>query len=244
MRRSILKIIIASSLLMAGISNAKAEDVWKHTLAPLYLWGAGIDGTSQIGPVSAPVSIEFSDALDNLDTTLTFHYEANKGKLGFMADFFHLSLAPKSTLPNGAPANVDLTNNIWELGMIYRPDNAMGLDVLYGLRGMEVQLDASIGGTPKKSLADRDWIDVFVGLRKTHALSNKANFIARGDIGTGDSDFVWNASLLFDYRFNKTVSMFGGYRWLDYDYETGRGAERFSYDVTYQGPAIALRFDW
>lgn len=246
MKKSILKIMLASSFLAASIgsANAETESEWKHTLVPMYLWGAGIEGTSQIGPVAAPVSIEFSDALDNLDTALTFHYEANKGKLGLMVDFFHLSLAPKSTLPNGAPVNVDLTNNIWEVGMIYRPDNVKGLDILYGLRGMEVQLDVGVGAAPQKSLADRDWIDVFVGLRKHVALSDKISFTGRGDIGTGDSDLVWNASLLFDYRFNKTVSMFGGYRWLDYDYSTGSGREHFSYDVTYQGPAIALRFDW
>jgi len=244
MKQSILKVVLAISLLMAGAGNAHAEGEWKHTLVPLYLWGAGIEGTSQIGPVSAPVSIEFSDALDNLDTAFTFHYEASKGKIGFLADFFHLSLAPANTLANGASAGVDLSNNIWELGMLYRPDSAKGLDILYGLRGVDFKLDVGLNGAPKKTLADQNWIDAFVGLRKNIAVSDKASFIIRGDIGAGDSDFVWNAALLFDYRFNKTISMFGGYRWLDYDYATGSGAERFTYDVTYEGPAIALRFDW
>ncbi len=244
MSRFILKVMLTAGSLVAGIGNAQAESEWKHTLAPLYLWGAGIEGTSQIGPVSAPISLEFSDALEHIDTAFTFHYEANKGKFGLFADYFHLSLAPEAALPNGVPATVDLTNNIYELGVIYRPDNVKGLDILLGFRGMDIRLDASIGPVPRRNLTDQDWIDVFAGLRKTHAISDKVNFIARADIGTGDSDLVWNASLIFDYRFNKTVSMFGGYRWLDYDYETGRGAEHFSYDVTYQGPAIALRFDW
>jgi hypothetical protein len=244
MNRSILKAILAAAILTTGIGNANAESEWKHTLAPLYLWGAGIDGTSQVGPVSAPISIEFSDALENIDSAFTFHYEASKGKLGLFADYFHLSLAPEAVLSNGAPAGVNLTNNIFELGVIYRPENVKGLDVLYGVRGIDLNLDASIGPAPEKNLIDQDWLDVFVGLRKTQAISDKVSFTARGDVGTGDSDLVWNAALFIDYRFNKTVSMFGGYRWLDYDYETGRGPERFSYDVTYQGPAIALRFDW
>jgi hypothetical protein len=75
-------------------------------------------------------------------------------------------------------------------------------------------------------------------------LSDKVSFSARADIGAGGSDFVGNVALLLDYRFNKNISMFGGYRWLTYDYESGSGQDRFAYDVTYQGPAIALRFDW
>lgn len=244
MKTSNLKAMLLTGLLLFGVENAHAESGWKQTLVPLYLWGAGIEGSATSGPVSTPVSLDFSDALNHLDSAFTIHYEISKDKIGFFGDYFHLGLAPKTTLPNGASAKVDLTNNIWELGMIYRPANARGLDVLYGLRGIDLKLDASLGSAPKKTLEDRDWLDFFVGLRKDFELSENTHFTARGDIGTGDSEFVWNVNLLLNYRFNKTVSMFGGYRWLDYDYETGSGPERFSYDVTYQGPAIALRFDW
>ena len=244
MKRSILKTMLASCVLIAGMGPVHAENEWKHTLVPLYLWATGIEGTSQIGPVSAPLSIEFSDAIDHLDTAFSLHYEANKGQWGVLADVYHLSLAPESTLQNGAPAGINLTNNIYELGGIYRPEQMNGLEVLLGLRAMELELDTSIGAAPKKNLVDDSWVDIFVGARKSFALSNKFSLMARGDIGAGASDFVWNASLLLDYRFNKHVSMFGGYRWLSYDYESGAGLNRFAYDVTYQGPAIALRFDW
>jgi hypothetical protein len=236
--------LAAFLLVNAFASSVSAEEEWKHTLVPMYLWGSGIEGTSQIGPVTAPISIAFKDALGNLDTALTVHYEANKGQWGVLADVFHLSLAPESTLPGGAPIGVDLTNNIYELGGIYRPDGTNGLDVLFGLRATELELEASVGPGPTKTLIDEGWVDAFIGARKTISLSDKASFRVRGDIGAGDSDFVWNAALLLDYRFNKTVSVFGGYRWLDYDYETGKGPSRFAYDVTYEGPAIALKFDW
>lgn len=244
MKRSIFKTALAAMILTAITGNANAESEWNHTLVPLYLWASGIEGTTQLGPVTAPLSIEFSDALDNLDTTLTFHYEANKDKVGLFADVFHLSLNPEGALANGVPAGINLTNNIVELGGIYRPDNTNGLEVLLGLRWTDLEVDASIGPAPNRTLIDSDWTDVFAGLRKTFDVSDNTSFTLRGDVGTGDSDLVWNAALLLNYRFNKTVSMFGGYRWLDYDYETGSGPERFSYDVTYQGPAIALRFDW
>lgn len=244
MKYKALKTIVVTSLLITGMGNAKAESEWQHTLVPLYLWASGIEGTSQIGPVSAPISIAFEDALDNLDSGLTVHYEANKDQWGVLADIFHLSLAPEGVLPNGAPAGVDLTNNIYELGGIYRPDSMGGAEVLFGVRGIDLEMEATVGSAPGRTLIDESWADIFVGLRGTVDLSNNFSFTARGDIGAGGSDFVGNVALILDYRFNKNVSMFGGYRWLTYDYESGEGANRFAYDVTYEGPAIALRFDW
>lgn len=244
MRKNIFKVMLATGCLIVGISTAQAESEWKHTLVPLYLWASGIEGTAQVGPITAPVSIAFEDAVDNLDTGLTVHYEANKDQWGVLADLFHLSLAPEGFLPNGAPAGIDLTNNIYELGGIYRPASMDGIEVLFGLRGIDLEMEAGVGGAPKKTLIDDSWVDAFVGLRGTVPLSENFSFSGRGDIGAGGSDFVGNAALFLDYRFNKTFSMFGGYRWLSYDYETGDGPDRFTYDVTYEGPVLALRFDW
>ena len=235
-----LALVLASTL----ISPLRAEEQWKHTLAPLYLWASGLEGTTQLGPVSAPVSIKFEDAADNLDSGLTLHYEANKGNIGFLADVYYLKLTPESVLPNGAPVGVDLSNTILEVGGIYRPDFGNGLEFLYGLRSTKLEVEAGIGVAPKSTLTDQDWLDAFVGLRQAVSITENTSFTVRGDVGAGDSDFVWNLALLADYRFNKSVSIFGGYRFLDYNYDQGTGANRFAYDVTYEGPAIALRFDW
>lgn len=239
--------VLLSSLLLTGLfaSPAQAEDGWNHTLVPLYLWGTGVEGTAQLGPVSAPVSIEFEDALDNLDMAFSFHYEGNKGQWGVLADMYYLSLQPRSTLPNGLSTSVDLTNTIYELGGIYRPASTPAIELLFGLRALDLELQAGVGpGGAKRTLVNENWADAFVGLRAVAALSDRVNFTFRGDIGTGASDLVTNASLFLDYRFNKTVALMGGYRWLSYDYEDGEGRDHFAYDVTYEGPAIALRFDW
>lgn len=239
----VLRFILPAMVLGVFSMPASAQEQWKQTLVPFYLWAAGIEGQSQIGPIDAPVSLEFSDALEHLDTSVTVRYEATKGQWGVLADVYHLVLKPEATLPNGVLAGIDLTNTIYELGGIYKP-GSQGLDVLFGLRAMNLNMEGGLGVNSKRTLIDENWLDAFAGVRKNFAISEKASFSVRGDIGTGDSNFVWNAALLFNYKFNKTVSMFGGYRWLDYDYDQGTGADRFVYDVTYQGPAIALRFDW
>lgn len=61
----------------------------------------------------------------------------------------------------------------------------------------------------------------------------------------GGSDFVYNVNLLFKYRFAHWGSVFTGYRILSYDYDNGKGGlDRFVYDITWQGPAVGLAFNW
>ena len=245
MRKLRLGLIVAVLVAgFTGIANAqeKGPDDWKFTLG-IYLWGTGLEGTSQIGPVTAPINITFSDALDNLSTVLTLHFEAQRGKWGFLADAMHIGLDPSSTLPNGAQLNLDITNNIFELGGIYSATET--IDVLFGVRVSEFELEGSIPPALSGTIADETWTDGFVGGRAVFPFAKNWRFRVRGDIGAGDSDFVWNAILAVDYRFNNTVSGFLGYRWLDYDYDNGEaGPNRFTYDIRYEGPLGAVVFHW
>lgn len=75
-------------------------------------------------------------------------------------------------------------------------------------------------------------------------INEKWSFIGRADIGTGDSDQVWNALVAFTYQFTRLISGFAGWRVLDYDVETGSGADTFKYDMKSSGPLLALVFHW
>ncbi len=63
-------------------------------------------------------------------------------------------------------------------------------------------------------------------------------------IGAGGSDLTWSAYALVGWQFTDWGSLNAGYKWLAYDYETGSGPSRFSWDVTYQGPIAGLVFNW
>ena len=41
---------------------------WEFTLAPLFLWGMGINGGATIGDATAPLDLEFGDIFSNLET--------------------------------------------------------------------------------------------------------------------------------------------------------------------------------
>ena len=76
-------------------------DAWQFDLAPLYIWFAGIEGTSSLGPVTAPLDVSFDDVLANLDTVFTFAFEARKHKWGFFVDYMLLDIAPQASTPVG-----------------------------------------------------------------------------------------------------------------------------------------------
>ena len=67
---------------------------------------------------------------------------------------------------------------------------------------------------------------------------------SRGDIGAGGSDFVWNVSFILDYQFRHWGSVFIGYRWLDFDYSSGSGPDRYAYNALQQGPLAGIGFHW
>ena len=75
-------------------------------------------------------------------------------------------------------------------------------------------------------------------------MSDRWSFIGRVDYGAGGSDGTWGLVGMFDYRFKNWGSVFFGYKWMDFDYSSGSGLDRYTYDATQQGPLAGLNFHW
>jgi len=86
--------------------------------------------------------------------------------------------------------------------------------------------------------------DGFIGVRFTGKMTESISAHARADIGTGDSDMVWNAILTVDWRYTDWGSVFAGYRWLDYDFNKGGGPDEFGINIRGEGPIVGLGFYW
>ena len=223
------------------------SDEWQFSLAPLFLWGVSIDGTTQLGPVQAPLQLDFTDdVLDNLAAVFTLHFEARKKDLTLFAEYQYVKLEPSTSLPNGIPLDIDFTVQAAEFGAGYRVTTWGNTDVepIIGVRWAYQDLENQVSGGPVIIDANENWWDLFGGVRFWTHLSEKWTLVTRGDIGAGGSDFVWNVSFLFDYQFKKWGSVFFGYRWLNYDYDSGTGADRYAYDAMQQGPLAGLSFHW
>ena len=60
---------------MAAVNNNQ----WQFELAPLVIWGVNLNGTTETGPITAPLDLSFdNDMLENLETVFAIHFEAQK----------------------------------------------------------------------------------------------------------------------------------------------------------------------
>lgn len=240
-----LSVCIAGSAMAADAKPS--DDEWHFTLSPLFLWGMNVDGTSQIGPVTAPLELNFTDdILENLSAVFTVHFEAQKRDWTLFAEYQYVDLDPSVTISSVESADIDFQNQLGELGVAYRVAtfSINELEILGGARYTRQDLDVTLSTGPELVDISETWWDGFVGLRIFTHISEEWTFIGRGDIGTGDSDFIWNLVGMVDYQFKDWGSVFFGYRLLDYDYDSGSGIDRYAYDALQQGPLAGLSFYW
>ena len=229
----------------AGGNSTNGE--WEFSLAPLFLWAQGIEGTSSVGPTQTPLNIKFEDALDNLEATFTVHYEMKRDALSLFAEYQYVDLGPTAELPTGTELDIGFKDTIAELGVGYWVAGTERTDweVIAGARYTKQDMNVSVKSGPKLVSVDEDWWVGFFGGRMAGKLSQNWTFIGRADVGAGDSDSVWNAVAAIDWRFSRVSSLLLGYRWMDYDYDNGkRGADRYAYDASQSGVLAAVNFYW
>lgn len=240
-------IMISFTATGAFAAPERNSDEWQFALAPLFLWGMNIDGSAQIGPVSAPLQLDFQDdVLENLGAVFTIHFEANKNDLALFAEYQYVSLEPTTSVPNGPSVDIDFKIQAAEFGAGYRVTTLGNTDVepIIGARWAYQDLATQVQGGPSLVDSNENWWDVFGGVRFWTHFTDSVTLISRGDIGAGGSDFVWNVSFILDYQFKKWGSAFMGYRWMDYDYDSGSGMNRYAYDALQQGPLAGISFYW
>lgn len=207
----------------------------------LYLWGAGISGNATLGSHDVPqqaVNVDFDDIIDKLDFGIQLHYEGSGEKWGGGLDYTYIKLSDT----NDAGVKGEVKTTLTELFGTYRANQAV--DILAGVRFMG--MDMSVAGPNELASAEgeRSLTDVFAGARTRLPISDSVLFVLRGDIGTGDSDLVWNAIMAVDWHVSKSIALRGGYRWLDYDLDKDDGSVEAKLDMSMTGPFLGVGFQW
>jgi hypothetical protein len=233
--------LLGTALLAAAPLHA-AE--WKHELAP-YLWGSGMNGTTTVGTVAADVDMSFGDILDNLEFGFMGAYRATRERLSVTVDAIYMGLGSAGRGPAGyVKADVDLDQSALEVDMGYEVMERF--TVLAGLRYNDLSVDIKATGPLGTRTASQgeSWLDPVIGATYTIPFAEDWSFTLRGDIGGFGvgSNFAWQGLGTLRWQVSERVGVLGAYRYIDMDYDTGKGANYFEYDMSMSGPALGVVF--
>ncbi|MEH6549302.1 MAG: hypothetical protein V7744_04890 [Pseudomonadales bacterium] len=252
--------IVGGTVFLASLCSqvfADSSDGWGFSLAPMYLWGKNIDGTSTIAGMDAPLDLDFQDdILKNLDAALAFHFEAKHGDIALFVEYNYGKLDPSSVTNVGSETievNIDFKDVMGELGVAYTfaDSGSTQWEVLGGVRQFDQKIDVDIGTSidgpgilPDKIAGGDDWWQGFGGVRVKTKLSARWSLVGRADIGyKNTNNKAAHAIGFFDYRFRDWGSFFAGYRYLDTHYDNGKsGYDSYAFDAKQQGPILGLNF--
>lgn len=251
-----------------GIALAQYSEHWQFR-ATVYGYFPELSAKTAFPAIGggSNVSVDADTILDNLDFVFMGAFEVQKGRWGFFTDFMYLDLGGSKgdtrefsignrPVPGSATADLslDFKGWVWTLAGSYRPVSTPRavVDVFAGARGLSVEtklgyrLSADVpplvgpGREGSSTVETENW-DAIVGVK------GRLNFGALHewfvpysiDIGTGDSDFTWQAMAGIGYTFG-WGDIVAAWRYIDYDLESGHPTR----DLSLNGPVIAVAFRW
>jgi len=247
--------------------SAHAKDDWSFSLTP-YLWLPTIDGQLKYsippgGSGSPNVEAGPNSYLEHLDFALMLAGEARKGPWMVLGDLIYLNFSKSDAstvsvnLPGGgsvpvidAGTETSLKGTLITLapGYNFYKTSRAHADVFGGIRyltleaGADWRISGPVGAFPATGSIrqDKDETDVIVGVRgRTRLGQGNWSMPYHLDIGTGGSDFTWQALLGVSYSYSwGDVTL--AFRHLDYDFGKGGLVE----DLTFSGPALGARFSF
>lgn len=229
---------LCTAALALGIATAASAEEWRWAPAA-YGWLAGLDGKSGVGPSISTINDSFSDIIDDLDFAAMASVEVSNGEWGVITDLVFIDLGSDENTPIGN-VSTDVKQWIVTAAPYYRvvSTDEGYVDIGAGARFMDLELEISVPND--KGALSRDWFDPLVMARTRVGLAEKIALTLHGDIGGFgvESDFAWLLSATVDYVVSETVSLAGGYRYYDVDYEK----DDLLYDTATHGLVLGVRW--
>ena len=253
---------------LSGAAAAQSvSDEWRFR-AVIYMWAPRITTTATFpGGNTAESVMKFHTILDHLKMTGMGTLEAQKGRWGVFTDVVYMNLGgAKATtrdgtidgvpLPVGVTSNtgLDLKSWIWTTAATYRVQSTpeSDFDVLAGARmltleprltwNFNVDVGPFVGPSRagSRTVKETNW-DGIIGVkgRATFGASREWFIPYYVDIGTGNSDFTWQAyaGLGYAYSWGEVIAT---WRYLDYNFKSSSKVN----DLTVNGPVLGVAFRW
>ena len=242
--------ILGASLLGPSLSAIAADagsggaNEWEFG-AEAYLWLPWIDVETQTG---TDIEISLDDILNNLDMLFMGAVSARKGKWSLVTDVIYFDIESNENEPLPLALTLDDVN--LEAAIVtsqvrynFSKTDDYRIDLLAGARYLWIEAELQLKtrpplppGSSKASDSGSVW-DGIVGVTGQMDLSDKWYLSGYADIGTGDSDYTWQALASVGYRFERVHAMVG-YRHLDYKFDS---SEAFA-DLSVTGPYVGVKF--
>jgi len=237
------KICLALSFLLFSSSlYANESDEWQQDLT-LYGWLPTLDGTLKFKVPSAPYESTDANAIDSLETVFMGSYEARKNHWSFLADLIYLKMSGDAQgINTSVDWNLDLSTKLYSFyaGYNVSDTNDMRVDVIGGVRYFSLELDASrsselIGNETFSNSVEN--YDAVIGIKGEYNVNAQWYVPYQFDIGGGDSDLTWQASVSLGYRFG-WGDIIATYRYMHYD----KGDSLLINDFNLYGPKLGVVF--
>lgn len=240
-RRSVLALLAWALTLAPLESRAQSEESWEFSLTP-YLWAAGVSGTTSAGGSEPPPINPGYDffSFDNLDGFAFVDFVARKARWSINADAVYVSFADNFDV-GSVNTQIDLDGTVLEFGGGYALPEHSGLELLLGTRGIRIDTAIELEPGPDGAADETSW-SAYVGARFRHEFGNSWGIQLRADVGGsgGSTEFVLNALAAGSYRFNDTLELKFGYRYLRFDFSE----DDLAADLEILGYLLGLQFNW
>lgn len=232
-------------------------DAWQFEVTP-YLFGAGLNGTTGIGPVTSNVDVSFKDLLENLDSGFMALFEARKGQWMFGVEGVYFKLKDEGVkswqgpLGNTSTGSLEatVTEQLYQLSAGYRVlDDRTKVDVFGAARYTQLDTKLNLVVTTGPDLlpdgsrgvkASESWWDPVIGVRVMVPLAEAWTFVGYADIGGFGvgSDLTYQLLAGVNWQFAKSWIAKAGYRYLYQDYQHNS----FVWDMTSSGVYLGAGF--
>lgn len=229
--------------------GGKSSDEWTFLVEP-YAWGPNVYVETLDGQ---EFEISIDDLLDGFDFALELKLGARKDKWTFMFDTIYMDLSwddfgSANFLGQDIETQVQVDMQVWLLDFTAgyeilqtgktRLEALAGVQWLYEDLGFKFDV-AALGVSTQGTFTA--W-DGYGGLQGETVLSDKWYLTYQVQLGTGDSNRIWNAIAGANRKF-ESMTLFMGWRYVDFEMDTSGDDGGQLIDGQYAtGPMIGFKW--
>lgn len=239
-------ILLAGALLASPVAAQPASGGWRHTVV-LYGMGAAIGGTAGVGDLEVPIDLSIKDVFDALEMGAMAAYRGENDTWSMTVDATYMGLGATQRSDRGR-AKGDLELDQYTLMGTVGRKLSEEVEALFGFAWFDLSTELTLSGplAERAATAEVDWIDPTVGLAWHHPFGERWRADLRTDLGGFGvgSNLLVHVLATCRWQASDRVGLGFGYRYIQFDYEEGRGASRQLYDLTEQGPMAGVTFSF